>query len=71
MDYLMPGPAEIPELQIDHICRPAENPLGVRGVGEGGTLGPSAVLAGAVADALGVQITTLPITPAAIWEALH
>lgn len=71
MDYLMPSPAEIPELEIGHISKPADNPLGVRGVGEGGTLGPAAVVAGAVADALGLQITTLPITPAAIWEALN
>lgn len=71
MDYLIPSPAEIPELEIDHISKPADNPLGVRGVGEGGTLGPAAVVAGAVADALRVQITRLPITPTAIWEALN
>jgi carbon-monoxide dehydrogenase large subunit len=70
LDYLMPTSAEIPDLVIGHIAHPAANPLGVRGVGEGGTLGPNAVLAGAVADALGVEITTLPITPAAIWTEL-
>jgi carbon-monoxide dehydrogenase large subunit len=69
MDYLMPTTVEVPELVIDHIAVPADNPLGVRGVGEGGTLGPNAVLAGAVADALGVEMTHLPITPAAVWEA--
>ncbi|GAA5164609.1 xanthine dehydrogenase family protein molybdopterin-binding subunit [Pseudonocardia eucalypti] len=67
MDYLMPTSAEIPELYIGHISRPAANPLGVRGVGEGGTLGPNAVLAGAVADALDIEVNNLPITPAAIW----
>ncbi|HWD02173.1 MAG TPA: xanthine dehydrogenase family protein molybdopterin-binding subunit [Amycolatopsis sp.] len=71
MDYLMPTSAEVPELVIRHLAHPADNPLGVRGVGEGGTLGPNAVLAGAVADALGVAITHLPLTPAAIWEALR
>ena len=69
MDYLMPTSAEIPELVIHHMAKPADNPLGARGVGEGGTLGPNAVLAGAVADALGVEITHLPITPASLWEA--
>ncbi|MFI2478805.1 xanthine dehydrogenase family protein molybdopterin-binding subunit, partial [Nocardia xishanensis] len=71
MDYLMPTSHEIPELVIEHVSRPADNPLGVRGVGEGGTLGPNAVLAGAVRDALGIEILDLPITPARIWEALQ
>lgn len=71
MDYLMPTSAEVPELTIDHISVPADNPLGVRGVGEGGTLGPNAVLAGAVADALGTEITRLPITPATVWAAIQ
>jgi carbon-monoxide dehydrogenase large subunit len=68
LDYLMPTSAEIPELIIDHVEHPAANPLGVRGVGEGGTLGPNAVLAGAVSDALGVRIDTLPLTPGSIWK---
>ena len=71
LDYLMPTSAEIPELTIGHVARPAANPLGVRGVGEGGTLGPNAVLAGAVLDAVGVEIDTLPITPAVVWEAVN
>jgi carbon-monoxide dehydrogenase large subunit len=71
MDYLMPTSAEVPELVIGHLSKPADNPIGVRGVGEGGTLGPNAVVAGAVADALGVEITRLPVTPARVWEALR
>ena len=70
LDYLMPTSAEIPELEIAHVEHPADNPLGVRGVGEGGTLGPSAVLAGAVADAVGVEIDVLPLTPERLWSAL-
>ncbi len=71
LDYLMPTSAEIPEIVIGHVEQPAANPLGVRGVGEGGTLGPNAVLAGAVHDALGIEIDTLPVSPARIWETLH
>ncbi|NMH94505.1 xanthine dehydrogenase family protein molybdopterin-binding subunit, partial [Pseudonocardia bannensis] len=71
LDYLMPTSAEIPELTIGHLARPAANPLGVRGVGEGGTLGPNAVLAGALGDALGISIDTLPITPARVWKELQ
>ncbi|MEZ5226423.1 MAG: molybdopterin cofactor-binding domain-containing protein [Acidimicrobiales bacterium] len=71
LDYLMPTSAEIPELEIGHIERPADNPTGVRGVGEGGTLGPAAVLASAVADAVGVEIDHLPLTPERLWNALR
>jgi carbon-monoxide dehydrogenase large subunit len=71
LDYLMPTSAEVPDMVIGHVAQPANNPLGVRGVGEGGTLGPNAVLAGAVADALGVRIDTLPITPASVWKELQ
>ncbi len=71
LDYVMPTATEIPDFVLGHIEHPADNPLGVRGVGEGGTLGPAAVLAGAVADALGVEIDTLPITPAVVWGLAH
>ncbi|NMH97912.1 xanthine dehydrogenase family protein molybdopterin-binding subunit [Pseudonocardia acidicola] len=71
LDYLMPTTAEIPELTIGHVAHPAANPLGVRGVGEGGTLGPNAVLAGALGDALGISVDTLPITPASVWKELQ
>ena len=52
---------------------PAQNLLGVRGVGEGGTLGPAGVLANAVADALapfGVEANELPLRPDRLWVAL-
>lgn len=71
MDYLMPTTHEIPELHIGHLTKLADNPLGVRGVGEGGTLGPNAVVAGAVHNALGVEMLHLPITPARLWKALQ
>jgi carbon-monoxide dehydrogenase large subunit len=71
MDYLMPTSAEVPDLIINHLSKPADNPLGVRGVGEGGTLGPNAVLAGAILDAVGVRMSHLPFTPAAVWAALQ
>ncbi|MBV9662161.1 MAG: xanthine dehydrogenase family protein molybdopterin-binding subunit [Acidimicrobiales bacterium] len=70
MDYLMPSSADVPDISIGHVSHPANNPLGVRGVGEGGTLGPYAVLAGAVGDALGVRIDHLPLTPNDIWSVL-
>jgi carbon-monoxide dehydrogenase large subunit len=70
-DYLLPTSMDIPELHIGHLRTPADNALGVRGVGEGGTLGPPAALANAAADALGVELNELPLHPARLWEAMH
>jgi carbon-monoxide dehydrogenase large subunit len=71
MDYLVPSAAELPSFETIHVDEPsATNPLGVRGVGEGGTLGPPAAIANAVADALrdlGVETNELPLSP----EAVH
>ena len=72
MEYALPTALTVPPLELDHIEEPADNLVGVRGVGEGGTLGPAAVLANAVADALApfqVEVNDLPITPAGLWAA--
>jgi carbon-monoxide dehydrogenase large subunit len=72
MEYALPTAAAIPALETDHVEEPAANLAGVRGVGEGGTLGPAAALANAVADALasfGVEPVELPLTPARLWSA--
>jgi len=70
MDYALPTAADLPPFELDHIEEPAENLAGVRGVGEGGTLGPAAALANAVGDALapfGIEPNELPLTPARLW----
>jgi len=72
MDYAVPTAAGVPAFETEHVEEPAANLAGVRGVGEGGTLGPPAVLANAVADALaplGVEPDELPLSPARIWRA--
>jgi carbon-monoxide dehydrogenase large subunit len=72
MEYALPTAAAIPRLETAHVEEPAANLAGVRGVGEGGTLGPAAALANAVADALasfGVEPLELPLTPARLWAA--
>jgi carbon-monoxide dehydrogenase large subunit len=74
MDYPVPRASTVPTFHLEHVEEPAANLVGVRGVGEGGTLGPSAALANAVADALapwGVEPDTLPLTPARLWTALR
>jgi carbon-monoxide dehydrogenase large subunit len=73
MEYALPTAASIPALDLHHIEEPADNLAGVRGVGEGGTLGPAAVLANAVADALApfrIELNDLPVTPARLWGVL-
>jgi len=70
MDYALAAATMLPTFELDHLEEPADNLLGVRGVGEGGTLGPAAVLAGAVADALDIETNELPLTSARVWEAL-
>ena len=75
MEYLYPTCSEVPEMTVEHFETPApEQPLGVKGCGEGGTIGPAAVVAGAVSEALaefGVEITATPITPSAVRRALR
>jgi carbon-monoxide dehydrogenase large subunit len=70
MDYALPTATDMPPFELDHIEEPAENLAGVRGVGEGGTLGPAAALANAVADALspfGIEPNELPLAPSRLW----
>jgi len=75
MDYLLPGAPEIPTITVDHVETPAEGtPYGVKGVGEGGVVGPAPAIANAVCDALrewDVWIDTLPMSPAAIRRAIR
>jgi hypothetical protein len=54
MDYALPPSDDIPPLTIDHLETPSPlNPLGLKGVGESGTLPMPVVVASAVEDALG------------------
>jgi carbon-monoxide dehydrogenase large subunit len=69
MDYLVPGPAEMPTVEIHHLASPAPHSLlGVKGVGEGGTIGAVPAIANAVADALGVPVNQLPMTPGRVRQ---
>jgi carbon-monoxide dehydrogenase large subunit len=69
MDYLLPTAMEMPESTAVRILEETPtplNPLGVKGVGEGGSSGAGAAIANAVADALGplnVSVTSLPLSP--------
>ncbi len=68
MDYPLPTALEVPGAEIHHLCSPSpRNPLGVKGVGEGGTVPAPAAITAAVEDALrpigGGTARQLPLTP--------
>jgi CO/xanthine dehydrogenase Mo-binding subunit len=75
MDYSLPRAADF--ARVDALVledEPAPNPLGVKGVGEGGTSGAGAAIANAVADALrplGIRVNELPLTSERIWRAIQ
>ena len=75
MDYAMPRSDDIPSLHIEHLETPSPlNPLGLKGVGESGTLPVAAVIASAVEDALsekGVRVDTMPLTQAALCRLVR
>jgi len=66
-DYLLPMAAEVPAIEMIHMCSPTPlNPLGIKGVGESGVLPIAAAVASAIEDALapfGVEVTQAPVSP--------
>jgi CO/xanthine dehydrogenase Mo-binding subunit len=71
LDYRMPTALDLPMIDtvIVEVANPG-HPFGVRGVGEVPIVPPMAAVANAIADALGVRMTQLPMSPGAILEAL-
>jgi aerobic carbon-monoxide dehydrogenase large subunit len=70
MDYALPTADDVPDIKIVHLHSPSPlNPLGVKGVGEGGAVAPPAAIANAVCDALaelGFELNATPLRPEAI-----
>ncbi len=75
LDYCMPSAGQVPPVRIAHLYTPSPlNPLGVKGLGEGGAMAPPAAIANAVEDALGhlgVRIDATPITPTRLATLLQ
>jgi|RhiMetdeSRZDD1v2_1073273.scaffolds.fasta_scaffold638340_2 aerobic carbon-monoxide dehydrogenase large subunit len=73
MDYLLPRPGDVPAIDVLLVqdTPPASNPPGARGVGEVGVSGAGAALANAVADALRVDVTRLPLSPERVLRLLN
>ncbi len=70
-DYLMPSAPGLPNIEVHHIETPSSvTPLGMKGLGEGGAIGPAAAIANAVQNALGVPVRETPITPHRIWKLI-
>jgi len=75
VDYALPSAADVPNLETDRTETPSPvNSLGVKGVGEAGTIASSAAVTNAVIDAvrpLGVNYLDMPLSPQAIWSAIQ
>lgn len=72
LDYAMPIASELPSFELDHtITLTPVNPLGVKGVGEAGTIGSTPAVANAIADALGVAHVDMPYKPENLWKVIH
>jgi carbon-monoxide dehydrogenase large subunit len=72
--YLVPSAAEVPSYETDRTETRADNPLGVKGVGETGTIAAAPAVVNAVVDALshlGVTDVQLPATPERVWRAIE
>jgi carbon-monoxide dehydrogenase large subunit len=74
-DYLVPSAADLPDFVTDRTETPATtNPLGVKGVGEAGTIASTPAVVNAVIDAvrhLGVSDIRMPCTPERVWRAIN
>jgi len=74
VDYALPTAAELPSFELDRTETPSPvNSLGVKGVGEAGTIAASAAVTNAVLDAirpLGVEFINMPLSPMLVWEAI-
>jgi aerobic carbon-monoxide dehydrogenase large subunit len=75
VNYLVPTAAELPSFEVGRTETPSStNPLGVKGVGETGTIASTAAVMNAVVDALspyGITDLEMPATPERVWRAIE
>lgn len=75
MDYAVPRASHVPNFELDRTETPTPvNPLGVKGVGEAGTIGATPAIVGAIVDALapfGVKHLDMPIKPENVWRIIN
>jgi carbon-monoxide dehydrogenase large subunit len=74
-NYRVPSAAELPNFTTDRTVTPSStNPLGVKGIGEAGTIAAPPAVVNAVEDALGplgVESIGMPVTPERVWAAIN
>ena len=74
-DYMVPAASDVPSITTGHTITPSPtNPLGVKGIGEAGTIGSAAAVMNAVVDALshlGVTDVGKPASPERVWRAIQ
>jgi carbon-monoxide dehydrogenase large subunit len=75
VDYPLPTAADLPSFELHHTTTPTDvNPLGVKGIGEAGTIGSAQTIVNAVVDALaplGVKHVDMPLRPKNVWQAIE
>jgi aerobic carbon-monoxide dehydrogenase large subunit len=75
LDYLLPGATEVPDIRVLHMeTLSPHTEFGMKGIGEGGAIGPPAAIVSAVNDALrvvGAEVHDLPLTPERVLEAIE
>ena len=75
LDYPLPTAADLPSFQLNRTVTPTDvNPMGVKGIGEAGTIGSSHTIVNAVVDALepmGVKHIDMPLRPKRVWAAIQ
>jgi carbon-monoxide dehydrogenase large subunit len=74
-NYLVPGPPELPSFEVHDTVTPSPtNPMGVKGIGEAGTIAAPPAVINAIVDALahlGVRDVERPATPERVWRAIQ
>jgi carbon-monoxide dehydrogenase large subunit len=73
-DYLVPAAPDLPSYVTERTTTPSSNRLGVKGVGEAGTIASTPAVVNAIVDALrpfGVRDITMPCTPERVWRAIQ
>ncbi|HEY8414519.1 MAG TPA: molybdopterin cofactor-binding domain-containing protein, partial [Thermaerobacter sp.] len=75
MEYAVPTAAELPSFESHFTCTPSPvNPLGVKGIGEAGTIAATPAVVNAIVDAvshLGVRHIDMPCKPERVWRAIQ
>ncbi len=75
VDYMIPSAADLPTFELEATVTPSPvNPIGVKGIGEAGTIASSAAVVNAIVDALqpfGVKDIDMPASPEKVWHLMH